>query len=593
MTLGEYIAQQVREAIDGALKDSEDLLTRVAEAGGTKAGHGIFGDVGSIVDTITGIINALPIISDIIDLPLAPIKEVEHMAGGLGRGFGAGYLLGYLAFPLAQPFTLPLQHAVNANTTNEIFDPVTAARLVAKGIIPQEFAFSEASGGGLDNQHEGSLIEDARIYPAITEALMLLNRGLINDQQCVEILTRDGIHPAYIGDLMQLRNQLLSPADVALAILRGNMQLADGEAIVAESGYNADQLAVLIGNTGEPPGLMQLLEAYRRGFIQQADLERGIRQSRVRDEWIPVVEKLRYSPMSVADAVRAVVENYMTPEQGAAIAQDNGLQPDHWQYLYESWGRPIAFGEMLQLMHRGLATVDDVKQALRESDIKDKYIDKAIELGRRLVPERQIVSMIDHGVIDHAQGVAMLKEWGYSDSDATRMVNLGTAQHVGSHHTLSKTDTIAMYSDGLINEQQAVKYLTDLGYTAEIAGQMIALAKYKQKQALVKLTMRGVEAEIKTNQLTPDQARARLVKAGLDSEQANAYVTEWEQTKRTVSRTLTEAQTIKAIGDGIISLDDGRTRLQALGLSNTDIDILYKIEGFMSYVPIPLPKVTT
>lgn len=589
MTLGEYIAAQVREAIDGAIRDSEGTLKAVAEAGGSKAGDGLFGDVTSIVDAIVGAISVLPIISDVIDLPLAPVKAVESAGGKLAGGFGAGYLLGYLMQPLMQPLLLPLQHLVNAHTTNEIFDPNTAAQLVAKGIIAQEFAFSEASGNGLDDQHEGSLIEAARSYPAITETLMMLNRGLITQDEAVLILTRNGVTPAYIDKLIQLRNIVLAPADVALAILRGNITQDDGYAIAAQSGVSQADMDVLIGNTGEPPGLMQLLEAYRRGFIDKSTLQHGIRQSRVRDEWIPVVEQLRYAPMSVADAVRAVVENYMTPEEGAAIAQQNGLEPDHWQYLYESYGRPIAVGEALQLMHRGQMTVDEVKQAVRESDVKDKYIDKVVELGRRLVPERQIVTMIDHGVITRDQGISMLKEWGYTDTDASRLVNLGIAQHVGSHHTLSKTDTLAMYSDGLINKEQAVKYLEALGYTAELAGQMIALANYKQKAALTKLTMRGIEAEIKTGQITADKARQALVTAGLDAEQARAYVAEWEQTKRTVSRTLTEAQTLKAVKDGVISLDDGRTRLQAMGLSVTDIDILFKVEGFVPYTPLKLP----
>ena len=586
MTLGEYIAEQVRRAIDESLSDNEELLTSIAEAGGSKAGDGLLGDVHDFASTITGIIGALPIVGDLVDLPLTAVKDIAGGAGKFGGAMGLGYMLGYLAFPLAEPLLLPLVHEVNANTTNLLFDPQTAATLVAKGIIAQDYAFSEASGGGLDNQHEGSLIEAARQYPALAETLEMLNRGMITDAQALTALQRDGLHPDYMDAALSLRSQLLSPADLALASLRGIITDADARVLALKTGLAADDFEVIVGNTGEPPGLMQLLEAYRRGFIDQATLERGIRQSRVRDEWIPMVEKLRYSPMSVADAARAVVENYMPADQGAAIAQENGLQPDHWPLILESWGRPLAVGEMLTLMHRGQATVDQVKQALRESDIKDKYIDQAVQLGRRLIPERQVVSMIDHSVINHDQGVALLKEWGYTDADATAMVNLGTAQHVGSHHTLSKGDTLAMYTDALINRQEATKYLVALGYTDALAGQMLDLADYKQKAALVKVTMRGIEAQLKAHQIDTSQATDDLIKAGLDHTQATVYVDEWVQSRKVATRTLTEAQVIKAVKDGVISVSDGRVRLEAYGLSAQDVDILFKIEGFVPYTPL-------
>lgn len=586
MTLGEYIAQQVRQAIDGALQDSEDLLTKIAEAGGDAAHGGALGDVQSIVAIITDAIGAIPIVGSLLDLPLKPLQDVENGGGKLGLSLSHGYLLAYMAFQILGPLILPLQHAVAANTTNEIFDPNTAASLVAKGIIAQEFAFSEASGGGLDDQHEGSLIEAARNYPATGQVLEMLNRGTITLEQAIRALQRNSVHPDYLNSVMELRQAILSPADLALATLRGNIPVEEGYSQALLAGVNNDQFDLLIGNTGEPPGLMQMLEAYRRGFIDEPTLVRGIRQSRVRDEWIPMVEKLRYSPMSVADAVRAVVEHYMSDEMGAAIAQENGLLPEHWSYMVESWGRPLAVGQMLELMHRGLVTEDQVKQAVRESDIKDKYVDIAISLGRKLIPERQITQMIDHGVFSHDVGVKLLMEQGYTEQDSTYMVNLGTAMHIGSHHTLSKTDTLAMYTDALINRDQATKYLTALGYTTELAHQMLDLADYKRKAALAKVTMRGIEAELKAQHITADQAKQQLVKAGLDVAQADVYVTEWEQSRKIATRTLTESQTIKAIGDGVITKDDGHKRLTALGLDDTDIDILFKLNGFTAYVPI-------
>lgn len=586
MTLGEYIAAQVQQALEKALENSKGELEDIAKAGGDAASGGLLEDVHNITTTITSIIGAIPIIGGLLEAPLDPLKVAEDGAGKFGLSFGHGYLLGYAAWQLAHPIFQPAIHLINAHTTNEIFDPLTAAQLASKRVISDTFAKSEASGNGLDNPHEGDMIEGEYNYPAITETLDMLNRGIIQPDQATLALQRNGVPDAYVDQILALRHAVLSPADLALAVLRQTMTIDEANVFAEQAGYDADQMNTILLNTGEPPGTMQLLEAYRRGFIDEATLKHGILQSRVRDEWIPVIEKLRYSPMTVADAVRATVENYMTPQQAADIAQQNGLEPDHFPYLLESWGRPLAVGEMLRLMHLGLVTEDQVKQAVRESDIKDKYVDIAIGLGRRLIPDYRIVQMVEHAVITHDQAVVLLKQEGYDDADANNLATLGAASRTTAHKTLTLSETTTMYQDGLLSKSQAEGYLKALGYKPDVIADIIKLADFKRNSSLLKVKMRGIEAELKAKILTREQALSQLTTAGLDHSQAQAYVTEWLESRRTATRTLTEAQILKATTDGVISTDDARTRLQAYGLSDTDIDVLFKLDGFIEYTPL-------
>lgn len=592
MTLGEYIAQQVREALDGAIQDSEDTLTDIAVAGGKAAHGGLLGNVESIVDIVTNVLTDIPIIGGLLKTAeedvLGPVASLTNMEKGVNnwtKVFSHGYLIGFAAYQLLKPIFDPLVHELNALVTTEIFDPLTAAQLASKGIIPKAFAESEAAGGNLDGMHEDALIEGQYNWPAITEVLDLLNRGDLHKPEAVTILTRGGVPPQYIDVLLDLRNKLLSPADLGLAVLRRTITQEQANALAAKVGYSADQMDLILKNIGEPPGIMQLLEAYRRDFIDKDTLQAGILQSRVRDEWIPTIEKLRYSPMTVADAVRAVVENYMTDAEGADIAQKNGLEPAHWPYLVESWGRPIAIGEMLELLNRKLVTEDQVKQAIRESDVKDKYVDTYLGLKRRLVPEYQIVNMVKEGAVTDTQAFEMLTEWGYNDADSKAFVKLGTAKATTPHHSLDKSDTIAMYSDGLLTKAQALTYLKGLGYDDQLSEDMLKLADFKRDAKATKLAMDGVEAQLKAHLIDKDQAIGQLQKAGLDHAQATAYTSMWLLARRVAVRTLTEAQTLKAAAEGIITLEDCRTRLIAFGLSTVDIEVLFKLEGLVKFTP--------
>jgi hypothetical protein len=309
MDLGTYIGDKVRAALGGAVQDEKGTLTGIAEAGADAVHFNVFGGIGTISGVFGGLFGGLPIIGGILDDLLDPFKPMEDAAGGLGLGVGWGWFLGNVANQLFQPLLLPLFHAVNANTTNEIFDPQTAAELVAKNLIDGSFGGSESSGGGLDGQHFEYLVAGKQAWPGLAELLELDRRGLIDDQLVQEALGRQAVPTAIIPSLMGLKQVLLSGADLALANLRGEMSHDEAVGYAKLLGISEGDLGVLINNTGEPPGLMQLLEAYRRGFIGETRLVHGIRQSRVRDEWVDVVEKLRSSPMSVADAARAVVEH--------------------------------------------------------------------------------------------------------------------------------------------------------------------------------------------------------------------------------------------------------------------------------------------
>ena len=579
MTLAEFIAQKLREAIAGALADAQPELEAIAKAGGHEASGGLLGDVGRITDIISNLIDPVLIAEIIVAPELAIPKIIGDGGGKLGTGFGFGYLLGYSLYQAAEPAFEPLNHAVANLLQTGIFDPATAAQLEAKGIIDNAYGRSEAAGGNLSGEHYDKMVDAARVRPELTQLLEMWNRELINETNVDTALQHHGIPQDWWPALKDLRRPLLSPADLALAFLRSDIDQTTLDGYRAQTGLSPADMDVIIGNTGEPPGPEQLMEALRRGFIDDERFARGIKQSRVRNEWLDVEHKLAFSPMTTADAVRAVVEGYFTSDEGKAIALQNGLEPEHWDTLVASWGRPLSHEQMMQLYFRGQATHDEVVQAFRESDLKNKYIEQAIELGRRLVPERTIVSMLDHGVIDHPRAVQMLSELGFNAEDANSLIALGVAQRTSSHKTLTKADILSMYTDSMLSLTAARDHLMQLGYSQADADAMLALADYKAKARTLKTLETGLEASYKAHHITADEVKTELVKAGLDQTQAAHLIDQWSLVRSTPTRSLTQAQILKAGELNILSVEDVRTRLIAEGLISGDVDILLRLHG--------------
>lgn len=486
----------------------------------------------------------------------------------LGAGIGSG--VADLMAPVNQDImsALPLQ----------ALDAVTAVGLTASGVFGFDTGAAEAAKNGINATRFQALLEGAVTWPDLASLWALRLRGLISEADALRALERQGIVDGMRAPLLELSRTLLSPADAALAVLRTEISQADGERIAAASGVAIEDFNTLVANTGEPLGLEQLLEAFRRGFIDQARLDRGIRQSRVRNEWIDVAQRLRFEPMGTADAVEAVVRNYITSAEGAAIAAQNGLEPAHWPVLLESHGRPPGHAQMLELLRRGHVTEAEVDQAVRESDIKDKYVPTLRGLTERLPAERLIVTLVQHAAMDPTEAHRLLIEQGYSATVAAAIVKGGTVQRTAGHKTLALTAILDLYETHAIDGAKARELIMALGYPAEDVALLLALQDVKREVAYRAQAINATRAGYLAGHVDEAEAEGELHAEGVSPAQATWLVDLWVIERRARRRPLSEAQVVKANTLGLLSDVEAETRLLTLGYSHGDAQILLDSE---------------
>lgn len=449
-----------------------------------------------------------------------------------------------------------------------------AIEMAHRGIVSEEWARNEAAKQGINANRFKYLSNLAVQYPDPSMVLDMVNRGDLPEEDALDILRRHGFAEWLRPVILAERRTLLDPSDLALMTLRGILTKEEGRAKAAKRGLHAADFDLMTESTGEPPADMMLLEAYRRGFIDKPRLERGIRQSRVRNEWIDVVERLRYSPASTSDAVRAVVQNQLSDSEGQKIAQQNGLEPDHWDWLVKTEGNPLAFGQMLELYNRGEATEAQVKQAIREGRTKNKYVDLAVKLGRRLPPERTVVSMIGHGVIDHERGVHLLRSLGFDAQSSKELVAQGTSSKTAKDKDLAKADVLALYHEHAIDSARATKMLKALGYAADESSWLLKLQDLRRETAWRNQAVTVIRSAVLARHISMDQARADLQGAGLPADQISHLVKLWTLELSAMRRTLTEPQILHAVKKGLMDPETASGRLVGMGYSVDDAHLL-------------------
>ena len=573
------IAAAIQQAISNALQENASIFSEnVNVTGGGGSGSGGGGGIDPIT-LVTGLgflaLLGAPEIAAIVE----SLKLGAGEAGDSAASFGSGYFLGYAAFQLAEPYLRYVQHFIENEAQSQIFDPATAADLAARGIITPAFGQSEAGGGGFDATHWNELLDGTYIRPPWDVALRLWNRGYIGETDVNTALQYGGIPEYWWPSLKRLRQEILTPADWALAALRQNVTIEVAQAGAALWGLSADDFNTLMLNTGEPPGSQQLQEAYRRGFIDEPTFAEGIRQSRIRDQWIPTMEQLRYAPMSTANAANAVVRGYITDAMGADIAQQNGLEPGHWKYVLESNGRPPSHEQLATLYLRGIISKAEFEQGIRESDIKDKYIADVFDLRVKFLPLFEARTLLNDGAITGATFASQLLVQGYQQDVIDEIIaGTGTGKKTTAKH-LSVTDYLDLYTDGLKTRDETATGLQTIGYTASDATSILDIADAKITNAIVKQQITNVHSQFNRYKLTQDQATAELGLIGLQATQITQLVDAWVITRPDGTRSLTEAQILKAAKRGAITTDDATNRLRGLGLDAADAQLLVLIDG--------------
>lgn len=475
-------------------------------------------------------------------------------------------------------FLAPLNQQLMHTTPNQLPGPAELAALAASGIITQAKAEDVAEYAGMPSDWTKTMVEQARSYPGVGQVLDMYFRGLIEIGEVRLALTRAGLPPDWHDAIIESGQQELLPADLALMVLKGIIPEADAARDAEKQGLNSERFGKLVLANGEPPGMMQLLEAYRRHFIDEARLTHGIRQSRIRDEWMDVILKLRYEPPSTSDAIRGVVQKHLDVNEARKIADENGLEPGNIDWLIETAGNPPSDTQLMQLWNRGHLTRAQAEQGMREGRLKDKYIKHMVNLRERLPEGRQVVTMITRGAMSEHEGASILHQLGYSSKVVQGLIRSATSGQVAREKELAKAEVQELWYEKAITEDEAIKLLKRLGYSDHNARLVIEMVNLKRETALRRAAMSPVRSAYISRKIDETQAHADLAKLSIPHEQITLAMELWTIDRDTHTKQLTEAQIVKANTLGLLSDQAAEDRLMGLGYDHGDARLLLDME---------------
>lgn len=526
-----------------------------------------------------------PVINVKGELPPGMAQALDIATSGSHQGYsiGMGTAIGMALSPLSTIFSNYLAGAIYAAVGADPKLIPTLDQIIGLTVRRQltEAQMTHYGGQlGFDESWVHRLYESSFNIPGPAELAVMHRRGLISLDNQAQLLRNSGFPELALNAFLSLNRVLLSPADAALAVLRGNLSHQQGVDLAEAAGIQPEDFDVIIGNTGEPPGLAELLLLWRRGQITTDRLDQGIRQSRVRDEWIDDVHKLSILPPSQAEAITAVVESQTDRETAFKRFREAGGDPDWFDIAVGITGAAPSPVELGTLANRGIipweGTGKDVttfEQGVFEGRSKNKWLEAWRQLAVYLPPPRTVVAIVKQGAIDKATALDLLQKQGLSHELATAYVNGATAEKLATHKQLSVSLIESLYEERGIDRETASAMLNNEGYDQTEANYILWLSDFKVYKKGFDLALGKVQSAYVGRKIDKNTASNLLDELQVPSEQRDTLLVLWTFAQEANIKTLTPAEIRSAVKKSVITSDDAMLRLTEQGYSETDAQI--------------------
>lgn len=414
-------------------------------------------------------------------------------------------------------------------------------------------------------------------------------------------------------------------------------------------GDNAFQALVDIANAG--PALGYAYQAWRRGKLTDEQFKTALRRTGLERQWDDALEDLKGERLDVGAVATAVHRGIMVDAgllvTGVPSGPTNvpripvsdldtlkefaahGIDPERARVLVANTGLPLSLGQMLALLNRGKVTETDVQVSIAESNVRNEYMDVALELRRRLLTPHEYAESELRGVKSHTEAQAGAKLSGLEPDDYKTLFEImgrplnaheiTTAQARGGTFGGTYDDVPEPYRDAIRRSAIRPEYAVmawhnrftypsafviralaeagDLGDTAAVAkllekvGWEPALAmqvagKWAPKGAAADTHVAKARTQLWTathssyvkGEITTADATAALTTAGVDPVSIAAVLAVWDAERALIRKQLSVSQIQKAVKTGkmnpatgaVWTITDAEAALRERGYDQAD-----------------------
>lgn len=493
------------------------------------------------------------------------------------------------------PYLSQLQQDVQARTPVEPLAPADLADAVVRNYMSLADATAEAAKSGLSADRFATMVPLHGDAPGPQQLAVALLRGIIPEAGtgADSVAFDQGIRESRLADkwvpmIKALSQAVLSPPDAASAVVRNFMTAADGEATAARSGVDPATFATMVHLSGDAPGPQQLAEALRRGAIPEngtgpdsTAFTQGIAEGRLADKWAPVIRELALDWPTPVAALNAQLKGAFTGDEGKALYERLGGDPQFYDWLLFSEGSAPTPDEAAVMARRGIIAKDGTgpdavsyEQAFLEGPWRDKWSPAFWELSQFIPTAREVITLLRDGAVDKETAAAWMKRSGADDATTAAFIAEADATALSAYKGLTQSSVLGMYYQRLVSAADATTMLESLHVSPQAVPLMLTYADLQRAIAQQNSAVSRVGTLYASRKITAQTAKQSLITLQVPAAAVDDIIATWRLENSINVKTLTESQVVDAWSYGVLTQHEAETELGNIGYTPFDAWVL-------------------
>ena len=412
---------------------------------------------------------------------------------------------------------------------------------------------------------------------------VLRRRNLVNLRKYLEQLQYQGFDADNAGKIYDLTRELLTLADLAQLKIRGEIDFGQYVEKTGEAGFDVKDAEYAIKLTEQrlpPQAVITALWRKLRFNGGKEKIKDELRQQGWTDDRIDLMIKTALYYPSAQDWVYFARRDIFNPDAVKKFGYDEdypaaqekdvakiGMSPDHWKYYWRAHWRDLGTGEVFTMLHRGIIDDDEALLLLRTSNFAPRLAEKLMKAAYSPYSRVDVRRMFKLGVLDKDDVKKNYQSLGYDEAHAQKLADFTEkwAKDTPTNEQtdedkrreelkgLTKTAIIKEYKDAYLTKDETKKYLTDLGFSDEVANLYINMTDYEnaadKTDAYVKILHRMyLNGVIGYNSLSD-----ALDKLNIPARQKDYYTDLWDLERENKPNQPSKTELIKFYKKGIIN----------------------------------------
>lgn len=302
------------------------------------------------------------------------------------------------------------------------------------------------------------------------------------------------------------------------------------------------------------PGVTTAYELLHRGIITRQDMESMLVAADYPKMWRKALVEGSYSPYTRVDVRRMHLFGVIGDDELVRAYKDIGYNDEKAGKLAEF---TIAYN----------AQADDPEG-----------------IGYRKLTQGLIATAYKRGVVGRNEAQEMLESLGYRASDIQVLLSIAEFQReVDASPDPLKTYRADMqktieraYFKALMSKNECLDLLGQVGYPQDQANYILAAVDFQYAQYIEELSTAATKELFVSGLIDTNTAIARLGREGVPASMQDRLMREWGVSRDTHTKGMTEAQLRDMVRYEVITIDQYKAELKALGYADKYVDWFYR-----------------